>query len=380
MSYSSLHRHASMVFDEVRNRAYFEAMRRVITPASIVLDVGAGVGVLGLLAAKLGARKVYCVEPSPVVEHIPALARANGVADRVVALRGRIEDVELPEQVDVLLSVFTGNLLFTEGLMPSLYQARDKHLKPGGTMIPDRARLLFAGVEAPEKYASTAGRYRNTSLDIDYSPIADAVANGVFVMERSERAPLPITPGIIATELDLRSTLDDRIKWSATVHAERDGLLHGLIGWIEIHLGEAWLSTAPDRPGVHWRPVLLPVASPVPIRKGQAVELGFQFIDEGQLAWSIATGEASQRQATLLGNRDVAIDVMLSTAACSNPLGQEGEFVARALAAMREGKSNQVIAEELQAAMPQCVRDRSDALKRVGALSARYRMHPLRKA
>src|SRR3990167_6681712 len=72
MSYSSLHRHASMVFDEVRNRAYLEAMRRVITPASIVLDVGAGVGVLGLLAAKLGARKVYCVEPSPVVDHIPA--------------------------------------------------------------------------------------------------------------------------------------------------------------------------------------------------------------------------------------------------------------------------------------------------------------------
>ena len=216
MSYANLLSHQPMVFDEVRNRMYLDAMRRVITADSVVLDLGAGLGVLGLLAAKLGARKVYCVEPSPVSAQTPLLAKANGVADRVVALRGRIEDVEIPEQVDVILSVFTGNLLFTEGLMPSLYHARDKYLKPTGAMIPDRARLMIAGVEAPKLYADTAGCYRRESLGIDYSLVAASAANGLYTSARGENAPSPITPCEIATEIDLRTTHDDRVRWPAT--------------------------------------------------------------------------------------------------------------------------------------------------------------------
>ena len=97
MSYGQLASHASMVFDEVRNRAYLEAMQALIGPETVVLDLGAGIGVLGLLAAKAGARHVYCVEPSPVARHIRPLAEATGVGDRVTAIQSRIEDAVLPE-------------------------------------------------------------------------------------------------------------------------------------------------------------------------------------------------------------------------------------------------------------------------------------------
>ena len=380
MSYANLLNHHTMVLDEARNRMYLDAMRRVITPDSIVLDLGAGIGVLGLLAAKEGARKVYCVEPSPVSAHIPVLAKANDVEDRVVALRGRIEDIELPEQVDVILSVFTGNLLFTEGLMPSLYYARDKYLKPGGVMIPDRARLLFAGVEAPGLYSDTAGRSRCESLGVDYSSVAATVANGVYASARGELAPAPITDYGMATEIDLRITHDDRVRWQANLDVLRDGHLHGLLGWIEIRLGETWLSAGPDGEDVHWRPSLLPVAEPIPVARGGTIAAAFQFIDEGQLIWSLAAGGTSQRQSTVFGNPDAAIDVMLSAEGCNNPLGSDGEFVARVLGAMRTGKSNRAIADELYSAMPGRFRDERDVLKQVGALSARYRTHPLRKA
>lgn len=379
MSYANLLDHHRMVFDEVRNRAYLEAMRQVITPESVVLDLGAGIGVLGLLAAKLGAKKVYCVEPSPVVAQIAILAQANGVADRVVALRGRIEDIALPEPVDVLLSVFTGNLLFTEGLMPSLYFARDKYLKPGGAMIPDHARLLFAGAEAPKRYSETVGRYRRESLGIDYSAAAANLVNDFYLTERGEDSPLPITQEAIAIDLDLRTMHEDRVRWQAGLDVMRDGMLHGLLGWIEIRLGEAWLSAGPKGADVHWRPILLPMAAPMPVRRGQTVAATFQFIDDSQIVWSLAVDGHSQRQATVLGNPEAAIDVMLSSGGCSNALGTEGEFVERALAGMREGQSNQAIADALYAAMPQHFRDARHALKRVGALSARYRVHPLRK-
>jgi hypothetical protein len=298
----------------------------------------------------------------------------------VVALRGRIEDIELPEQVDVLLSVFTGNLLFNEGLMPSLYHARDRWLKPGGAMFPDRARLVFAAVEAAAQYAKTAGRYRNVSLGIDYAAVTNALANGWFLIDRDEAAPAPITTPTTAVELDLRNAHDDRIRWTTTAEATRDGMIHGLMGWIELRLGNTWLSSAPDAPAVHWHSALLPLASPVPVRHGQVVDLTFQYIDEVHQVWSVGVDKALQRHATVLGNPDAAIDVMLSSAACASPLGPEGELVERALALMREGKSNQAIASELRQIMPQRFRDEGEALKRVGTLSARYRTHPLRKS
>ena len=55
----SLADYGTMIADRVRLDAHAEALRRVVTPASIVLDVGAGTGVMSLLACKFGARRVY---------------------------------------------------------------------------------------------------------------------------------------------------------------------------------------------------------------------------------------------------------------------------------------------------------------------------------
>ena len=140
------------------------------------------------------------------------------------------------------------------------------------------------------------------------------------------------------------------------------------------------MSTGPDAQDVHWRPGLLPVATPIPVSRGDDVEAGFQFIDDGRMVWSLVAGGTTQRQSTLFGNPDAAIDVILSSEACSNPLGSHGEFVAQVLSAMQAGKSNLAIADALYAATPERFRDKRHALKRVGALSARYRAHPMRKA
>ena len=70
MSYSDVVGHRSMLFDSTRNRAYARALEKVITPDTTVMDLGAGLGVHGLFAARLGAKKVYLVEPTAVIEMI----------------------------------------------------------------------------------------------------------------------------------------------------------------------------------------------------------------------------------------------------------------------------------------------------------------------
>ncbi len=58
MSYGSVPRHRWMALDTVRNDAYAAALRQVVGPETVVLDLGAGTGVHGLMAARMGARRV----------------------------------------------------------------------------------------------------------------------------------------------------------------------------------------------------------------------------------------------------------------------------------------------------------------------------------
>ena len=55
--------HRTLIADTVRNEAFFAALKRVIEPGkTVVADIGAGSGLLGLMAAKLGANAVVGVD------------------------------------------------------------------------------------------------------------------------------------------------------------------------------------------------------------------------------------------------------------------------------------------------------------------------------
>jgi type I protein arginine methyltransferase len=66
--------------------------------------------------------------------------------DASVGSAGTVEDIKeetlAAQQVDVLVSEWMGYALLFESMLPSVLQARDRFLKPGGAMLPDRARIF----------------------------------------------------------------------------------------------------------------------------------------------------------------------------------------------------------------------------------------------
>lgn len=69
---------------------------------------------------------------------------ANGLADKITVIKGKVEEIELPEKVDVVISEPMGFMLVHERMLESYIAARERFLKPGGKMMPSRGTIYIA--------------------------------------------------------------------------------------------------------------------------------------------------------------------------------------------------------------------------------------------
>jgi SAM-dependent methyltransferase len=372
MSYSQVASHRSMVFDEFRNGLYAEAIRKIVTPDSVVLDLGAGMGIHGLIAAAAGARRVYLVEPEPVVQIAKEIARANGLVDRIVVLEGTIEEVELPEQVDLIISVFTGNLLYSEDLLPSLFHARDRYLKPGGHLIPDFAELLLAPVSAPDLHAKNIGCWSEPHLGLDFSAGRRFASNEILWLNREELKAKRLAAGGVISALDLMAANQADCKGDMRCHIEKSGLCHGLLGWTRIRLGDQWLSTDPSSPEVHWSPAVLPLDPPLTLEAGEEIGISLQRPAHGDWTWTIKAASGSRRHSSFLARTDGPRRLRQVAPDTCPGLNGRGQNTLRVLAMMQEGRSNMEVAQVLTEQHHSSFPNTEEALQLVQGLALRY--------
>jgi predicted RNA methylase len=90
--YAEFEVHRTMICDRVRTGAFRRAIDSVVRPGDIVLDVGAGSGILSVFAARAGAARVYAVERTSAAVLAQELAAANGVAESVQVIHGDVMD------------------------------------------------------------------------------------------------------------------------------------------------------------------------------------------------------------------------------------------------------------------------------------------------
>ena len=170
-SYSHFYIHEEMLKDEIRTNAYRNAIEG--NPEDfkdkIVLDIGAGTGILSIFAAKAGAKHVYAVENAEIAFFAREIIKQNGLEDKITVLKGKMEDIVLPvEHVDIIISEWMGYFLLYESMLDSVLWARDKYLVKGGKMLPDRAQIYIAAIE-DEQYKFKKTQFWKNQYDIDMS-------------------------------------------------------------------------------------------------------------------------------------------------------------------------------------------------------------------
>jgi protein arginine N-methyltransferase 1 len=150
-SYSHHGIHEEMLKDEVRTRTYQMAIlnNRHLFEGKVILDVGCGTAILSMFAVQAGARHVYAVDCSSIIERASIIVRDNGMSDKITLIRGKMEDVVLPvDKVDVIVSEWMGYFLLYESMLNTVLYARDRYLDPeNGMIFPDKAVMYLCAVE-----------------------------------------------------------------------------------------------------------------------------------------------------------------------------------------------------------------------------------------
>src|SRR5690349_12260758 len=123
-SYGELSLHRWMLRDTQRNEAYRRAIAHVVKPGDVVLDVGAGTGILSIFAAAVGARRVYAVERTPIAEVARQVIESNGHSSVIQVLQTDLEDLTLTEKVDVIVSEWMGGFGVDENMLAPVVMAR----------------------------------------------------------------------------------------------------------------------------------------------------------------------------------------------------------------------------------------------------------------
>ncbi|KAE9554964.1 hypothetical protein FO519_001861 [Halicephalobus sp. NKZ332] len=315
--YSWLSQQQNMMQDFVRTSTYQKSM--LGNPADfvdkVVLDVGAGSGVLSFFAVQAGAKKVYAVEASQMAAHCAELVRTNNLADRITVIPGKIEEVDLPEKVDVIISEPMGYMLVNERMLES-YMFGRKFLKPGGRMFPTSGDLFFALFNDDAlfmEYTQKHSFWTSTNfLGVNLSALKGAAYQELF------KQPIVDTwhPSVMISDfgkwsIDFEKDPVERlhvIEFDQVLNVKRTAFCHGVATWFDVaFLGKdqhVYLSTAPNAPLTHWYQVRCPIMNPVLVRVGDKVHVKLKMVANERQSYDI-TMSVSLNGVQQLGEYDL---------------------------------------------------------------------------
>jgi hypothetical protein len=278
--------HFPMVHDSRRNEAYARALHRFVLPDMLVLEIGAGTGLLAMLAARAGAAQVITCEKEPLIAELAkTIIARNGLADRITVVPKELTELsvgaDLPRRADLLVAELLNNNLLGDLVLPLYVYARKHLLTPEGRVLPETiaARgMLVGGLET--------GSFRmGEVLGFDLSPFNLMAPPTLTIAEGGGRFDAYSEP-VEIFRFDLNALHHpDGGHLQMEIAATRDGTVQGFMQWLWMDFGGG--IAFENRPPLksHWWPVIHPFPQEMAVREGDLLCLTAQHDQERIMLW-----------------------------------------------------------------------------------------------
>ncbi|MEM8963424.1 MAG: methyltransferase domain-containing protein [Acidobacteriota bacterium] len=368
--------YGAMLTDRARLDAYAAALREVIRPGMVVLDVGTGPGVMALDAARLGAR-VWAVDLDDSVGLGRELAARNGLGERVTFHHGPVESLDLPAPADIVVSDLRGVVPVATGHLDAIIDVRRRLLAPNGRLIPALDRLHVAPVHVPKTWQGLAGPWSTGVLDLDLASVHHLAINNLTKVRLDADALL--APSRVWSELDYHRV--DAIDVAGeTAFEDVHGTVHGWLLFFDTELVPGiGFSSGPGGGTEIYGQIFLPLPEPLEVERDHRLEVALRADRVGdEYVWTWKTrhrGAGADRsfdQSTFYGRPLVASGLERRRGSFQPRCSVEGEIERFVLDRFDGHATVDAIATALRDAFPDRIPDHRTALTRVGDVSRRF--------
>ncbi len=268
--------HIEMMNDKSRNDAYFKAIKLAVSKHDIVLDIGTGSGLLSMMAAEAGAKRVITCENSKSISKIAdQIISHNGYNDKIKVINKKSTDLivgtDLPEKADLVISEILSSEFVGEGVQSTILDANNRLKKSNGKMIPEAGDIRIALLgETPEiseiVSVSNVDRFDLTKFN--------SVIGNKFNIKFKEK-PNFLSDTKIAFKINLSGSKkiieEEKI---ITFTASKSGFCIGLVQWLSINIyGNIKYENYPGETASHWVTPIYLFDRPVKLEMGEKIQI-----------------------------------------------------------------------------------------------------------
>ncbi len=256
----NIENHHHMLRDSIRMACYRRAIEQAVDKDTVVMDLGAGSGILSFFAARAGAKKVYAVEKRPDMVMVASqMSEANGFQNQIAFIENSSHLIP-PEAVvpkpDVIVSEILGNAILEENVLEFTMDARDRFLKEGGKLIPCGLEIVVVAfdsghiVDRTQEVVELEEIY-GFNFDVMKTVLAQKPS---LKLERFNPALYTMmSDPVTAITLDFYTISSALFKQKFTFTAKQDGFINGFCAYFKAQMDEETvLTNSPWAPPTHW--------------------------------------------------------------------------------------------------------------------------------
>ncbi len=274
--------HFDMLGDLARNQGYQEAIERAVKGGETVLDIGTGSGLLSMMCARAGAKKVYTCETIQLIADTAATVISdNGYRDQIHVIHKQSNSLkvgeDLPKKADILISEVLDSGLLGEGVLPTVRHATANLLKEGGTIVP--AGATVKGVLIQSDHLHSIAPLKDIS-GFDLSSFGKFQTKNVYRRETLNNVPYKVLSAEFRIlDIDFYHLPKAAGENSPNLHQleieiTADGELHAVAFWFDLHLDDQLsLSSGPEGEMIHWGQAVYSLNPPKSVKAGDKISL-----------------------------------------------------------------------------------------------------------